>query len=243
METQHDTGRTAQLRGMNRIIIICEGQTEQEFCKTLLQRYFSNQNITLQVPLIKKTMGGIANWNVLKREIETYLRREKDVLVTTLIDYYGIKDSHGFPLWAEKQAIADKSQRLDELEAAMLADVDANLRPRFVPYMQLHEFEGLLFSDKQAFYTTFYNSNELVDKAYLEQTFADFDNPEMINDGVETSPSHRLERIISGYEKVVYGCCLAEAIGLDKMRQKSSRFDNWLKRLATRAGITNPNNP
>ena len=105
---------------MNRIIIICEGQTEQEFCKTLLQRYFSNQNITLQVPLIKKTMGGIANWNVLKREIETYLRREKDVLVTTLIDYYGIKDSHGFPLWAEKQAIADKSQRLDELEAAML---------------------------------------------------------------------------------------------------------------------------
>ena len=79
---------------MNRIIIICEGQTEQEFCKTLLQRYFSNQNITLQAPLIKKTMGGIANWNVLKREIETYLRREKDVLVTTLIDYYGIKDSH-----------------------------------------------------------------------------------------------------------------------------------------------------
>ncbi len=228
---------------MNRIIIICEGQTEQEFCKTLLQRYFSNQNITLQAPLIKKTMGGIANWNVLKREIETYLRREKDVLVTTLIDYYGIKDSHGFPLWAEKQAIADKSQRLDELEAAMLADVDANLRPRFVPYMQLHEFEGLLFSDKQAFYTTFYNSNELVDKAYLEQTFADFDNPEMINDGVETSPSHRLERIISGYEKVVYGCCLAETIGLDKMRQKSPRFDNWLKRLVTRAGITNPNNP
>ena len=228
---------------MNRIIIICEGQTEQEFCKTLLQRYFSNQNITLQVPLIKKTMGGIANWNVLKREIETYLRREKDVLVTTLIDYYGIKDSHGFPLWAEKQAIADKSQRLDELEAAMLADVDANLRPRFVPYMQLHEFEGLLFSDKQAFSTTFYNSNELVDKAYLEQTFADFDNPEMINDGVETSPSHRLERIISGYEKVVYGCCLAEAIGLDKMRQKSPRFDNWLKRLETNIAITKPNNP
>ena len=227
---------------MNRIIIICEGQTEQEFCNTLLQRYFSNQNITLQAPLIKKTMGGIANWNVLKREIETYLRREKDVLVTTLIDYYGIKNSHGFPLWAEKQAIADKNQRLDELEAAMLADVDANLRPRFVPYMQLHEFEGLLFSDKQAFYTTFYN-NELVDKAYLEQTFANFNNPEMINDGVATSPSHRLGRIISGYDKVVYGCCLAEAIGLNKMRQKSPRFDNWLQRLETNFAITKPNNP
>ena len=237
METQHDTGRTAQLRGMNRIIIICEGQTEQEFCNTLLQPHFSANGITLQAPLIKKTMGGIANWNVLKREIETYLRREKDVLVTTLIDYYGIKDSHGFPLWAEKQAIADKNQRLDELEAAMQADVDENLRPRFVPYLQLHEFEGLLFSDKQAFYTTF-NEDELVGETELKQTFADFNNPEMINDGVETSPSHRLERIISGYDKVVYGCCLAEAIGLEKMRQKSPRFDNWLKRLETNFTIT-----
>ena len=222
---------------MNRIIIICEGQTEQEFCNTLLQPHFSANGITLQAPLIKKTMGGIANWNVLKREIETYLRREKDVLVTTLIDYYGIKDSHGFPLWAEKQAIADKNQRLDELEAAMQADVDENLRPRFVPYLQLHEFEGLLFSDKQAFYTTF-NEDELVGETELKQTFADFNNPEMINDGVETSPSHRLERIISGYDKVVYGCCLAEAIGLEKMRQKSPRFDNWLKRLETNFTIT-----
>ena len=222
---------------MNRIIIICEGQTEQEFCNTLLQPHFNNQNITLQAPLIKKTMGGIANWTVLKREIETYLRREKDVLVTTLIDYYGIKDSHGFPLWAEKQAIADKNQRLDELEAAMQADVDENLRPRFVPYLQLHEFEGLLFSDKQAFYTTF-NEDELVGEDELEQTFTDFDNPEMINDGVETSPSHRLKRIIRGYDKVVYGCCLAEAIGLDKMRQKSPRFDNWLQKLETNFAIT-----
>lgn len=227
---------------MNRIIIICEGQTEQEFCNTLLQPYFGAHSITLQAPLIKKTMGGIANWNVLKREIETYLHREKDVLVTTLIDYYGIKDSHGFPLWAEKQAIADKNQRLDELEAAMLADVDANLRPRFVPYLQLHEFEGLLFSDKQAFYTTF-NEDELAREDELEQTFGDFNNPEMINDGVETSPSHRLERIISGYEKVVYGCCLAEAIGLEKMRQKSPRFNNWLKRLETNFAITKQNNP
>lgn len=227
---------------MNRIIIICEGQTEQEFCNTLLQPHFCAHGITLQAPLIKKTMGGIANWNVLKREIETYLRREKDVLVTTLIDYYGIKDSHGFPLWAEKQAIADKNQRLDELEAAIQANVDENLRPHFVPYLQLHEFEGLLFSDKQAFYTTF-NEDELAGEDELEQTFADFNNPEMINDGVETSPSHRLERIISGYEKVVYGCCLAEAIGLEKMRQKSPRFDNWLKRLETNIAITKPNNP
>ena len=101
---------------MNRIIIICEGQTEQEFCNTLLQPYFNNQNITLQAPLIKKTMGGIANWTVLKHEIETYLRREKDVLVTTLIDYYGIKDSHGFPSWTENKQLPTKANALTNLK-------------------------------------------------------------------------------------------------------------------------------
>ena len=106
-----------------------------------------------------------------------------------------------------------------------------------MPYRHRPEFEGLLFTDIQVFYDQV-PKNELVGETELKQTFADFNNPEMINDGVETSPSHRLERIISGYDKVVYGCCLAEAIGLNKMRQKSPRFDNWLKRLETNFTIT-----
>lgn len=50
----------------------------------------------------------------------------------------------------------------------------------------------------------------------------------MINNSVETSPSHRLERIIKGYNKIVYGVCLAEAIGLAQIREKSPRFNRWL---------------
>lgn len=61
---------------MKRIIIICEGQTEQEFCQKVLARYFINkgQNIMIQAPLIKKSMGGIVTWSALKKEIETYLK-------------------------------------------------------------------------------------------------------------------------------------------------------------------------
>ena len=48
---------------------------------------------------------------------------------------------------------------------------------------------------------------------------------------LDTSPSHRLERIINGYKKVVYGNILAEAIGLHRIRQKSPRFKHWVRTL------------
>ena len=96
-----------------------------------------------------------------------------------------------------------------------------------MPYIQLHEFEGLLFNNKEVFYNQI-AAEELVGKDELESVFNDFDNPEMINNSVETSPSHRLERIIKGYNKIVYGVCLAEAIGLARIREKSPRFNRWL---------------
>lgn len=58
-----------------------------------------------------------------------------------------------------------------------------------------------------------------------------YENPEMINNGRETSPSHRLMRIIRGYNKIVYGDILASAIGLNRMRINHldliSGFKNW----------------
>ena len=53
----------------------------------------------------------------------------------------------------------------------------------------------------------------------------------MINNSKENSPGHRLERIIKGYDKIVYGNCLAEAIGISKMREKSPRFNRWIAKL------------
>jgi hypothetical protein len=93
--------------------------------------------------------------------------------------------------------------------------------------MQLHEFEGLLFNDINIFHQQI-PSADLIGLSELEKTFQDYDNPEMINNHKQTSPSHRLKRIISGYNKIVYGDILAEAIGLDRIRQKSPRFNKWI---------------
>ncbi len=214
---------------MKRLIIICEGQTEQEFCNQLLAPYIQ---LTLHAPLIKKSNGGIVGWKSLKKEIEHYLISERDTYITTLIDYYGITDKHEFPNWETGTMVVDKTERMNVLEEGMRLDIAEEYRHRFLPYIQLHEFEGLLFNDIQVFYEQI-PQEELIGEEELKATFNEFPNPEMINNSPETSPSHRLERIIKGYNKVVYGCCLAEAIGLEKIRNKSPRFNQWIENLET----------
>jgi hypothetical protein len=216
---------------MRRVIIICEGETEREFCKNVLASHLIHHNIFIQAPLIKRTRGGIVRWPILKNEIETHLL-EPNVIVTTFFDYYGMYPKFNFPKWIEGERITDKNSRMDFLENAMKEDVSDANRYRFIPYIQLHEFEGLLFNDIHLFYNHVPDS-DLVGIAELKKTFADFDNPEMINNNRETSPSHRLKRIIKGYNKPLYGHYFAEIIGIDQMRSKSPRFNQWVVKIIT----------
>lgn len=215
---------------MRRVIIICEGDTEKEFCNKLLSPYFSSKDIFIQSPLIKKSMGGIVRWSDLKKQILLHLKNDKTAYVTTLIDYYGLYAKYQFPQWDDAMKVRDKNARMDFLEKAMLEDVSVSLQHRYLPYIQLHEFEGLLFNNIRIFYEII-PKQELVGIEELKRTFIDFDNPEMINDTRETSPSHRLMRIIKGYNKVVYGNILADAIGLENIREKSKRFNEWLNKI------------
>nr|WP_294858670.1 DUF4276 family protein [uncultured Fluviicola sp.] len=212
---------------MKRIIIICEGETEREFCLTMLAPHFVELNIHIQPPLIKKSMGGVVNWKYIKEQIEQHLKHDRSAYVTTLIDYYGLYKKHSFPRWEEIERVQDKNQRMDEMERAMFEDINEELRPRYIPYIQLHEFEGLLFNEKQIFHDVI-PKNELIGLPELEQVFRDYSNPEMINNTRHTSPSHRLMRIIDGYDKIVYGNIIAEIIGLEKIRSKSPRFNAWI---------------
>ena len=216
---------------MKRIIIIGEGPTEQIFCNDVLQPVFNAHDIFLETPKIKKSKGGIVAWVHLKKQVELHLK-DTEVYVTTLIDYYGIHPFHAFPKWEEAKAIVNKSDRITFLENSMLEEIDESIRYRFIPYIQLHEFEALLFSDITVIEDNF-ESDEFKDYDYLLETDKDFSNPENINDGKTTAPSKRLDRIIDDYSKVIYGSLLAQEIGLDKIRGKCPRFNNWIERLLT----------
>lgn len=113
----------------------------------------------------------------------------------------------------------------------MLHDLDGKFRARFVPYIQLHEFEGLLFSDISVFARNFTDGE--LDFRLLKEAVACSGSPEEINNGPATAPSERLKRAVKGYDKVVYGACLAAETGLEAIREKCVLFREWLERLET----------
>lgn len=212
---------------MKRIIIICEGPTEQEFCKDVLQPYFNSRNIFLHLPTIKKSGGGIVAWGVLKKQIENHLKQDREATVTTLIDYYGIHDQHQFPNWENAKEIVDKYKRMELLEKEMKDSIDSSISHKFIPYIQLHEFEGLIFNDINVFVSQI-PKGDFINLRELEDTIQNNPKPELINDTPDNAPSYRLARVIKGYNKIVYGALLAESIGLERIRAKCSRFNNWI---------------
>lgn len=211
---------------MKRVIIICEGQTEKEFCKEVLFDHFFSKKIHIQTPLIKHSGGGIVHWKTLQKQIETHIKQDKEAKITLLIDYYGIKPEHEFPKWQESHTIVNKNERMTALEMAMKEAVGC---PNFFPYIQLHEFEGLLFHDITIFKNNFLPSE--ADFIALSNIINDFPNVEDINDNPKTAPSKRLEKHIKGYNKPVYGALLAKEIGLSNIRRKAPRFNHWIEKI------------
>lgn len=213
---------------MKRLIIVCEGPTEHEFCINTLFPFFYRNGIIIEAPLVKKSNGGIVPWPSIKRQIEMHLH-ESDVRVSLLVDYYGIKDSYEFPGWEEAKDIDSKEAKWKFLCDRMKADIAQELAPRFIPYMQIHEFESLLFSDISVFKNNF--DNHELDFSILEDAIREFHDPEDINSRPDLAPSKRLLQAIPGYEKIIYGDCLASEIGLDKIRKMCPLFNQWVLQL------------
>lgn len=215
---------------MKRLIIICEGPTEQAFCNDILREHFLPKGILLDAPTIKHSNGGIVAWETLKKQIITHLN-EGNCIVSLFVDYYRIRDSYNFPGWMNSKSITDIYDRMRYLFEQMSLDIDINLRSRFIPYIQLHEFEGLLFSDISVFPNNF--TKDELDFSLLETAVKSAHTPEEINNGPNTAPSERLKRAIKGYDKIVYGSCLASDIGLKTIREKCILFNEWIEKLET----------
>lgn len=213
---------------MKRLIIVCEGETEQAFCNDVLRSHFLSRDILIEAPTIKHSNGGIVAWDTLKKQIVKHLN-EGDCIVSMLVDYYRIRDSYHFPGWMEAKEKSNLYDRMHYLFEQMSLDMDEKLRPRFIPYIQLHEFEGLLFSDISVFQNNF--TKEQLDYRQLENAVNEFNSPEEINNGPATAPSERLKKAVVGYDKVTDGAFLAMEMGLEIIRKKCSLFNNWIERM------------
>ncbi len=118
-------------------------------------------------------------------------------------------------------------------EAAMHGDVSKAMGKnfqvsRFVPFVLMHEFEGLLFSDCAAFSSAVGKHNLA---APLQQIRSGFATPEDINDSSVTAPSKRIVKLMPDYEKPLFGAIAVLEIGVEKIRGECPLFSAWLTRL------------
>ena len=140
--------------------------------------------------------------------------------VTSLVDFYGFRGK------------GDRT--VDELEEHLAQEIQKKVssgwdQRKVIPYVQKHEFEGLLFSDVSAFSVMPVATGPLVEE--LGEVRSSFPNPEDINDNADTAPSKRIKSIVPGYQKVVDGTLIARETGLDAIRAECPRFAEWLAKL------------
>ena len=133
-----------------------------------------------------------------------------------------------FPCYEEAKRAPDAYQRVQTLEDALRDDISDW---RFVPYIQVHEFEALLLCDPQKLDVQFPDRNTEIGK--LAEEITTFDSPEHVNDGPDTAPSKRIINVIPEYagRKQSAGPIVAEKIGLTALRSDCRHFGEWLDKL------------
>lgn len=222
---------------MVRVHFSVEGQTEQTFVDDVLRPHLAEFGVYAEKPALiahafkkgKVHRGGGMRYGPVKKDIQRRLKQERgaDVRFTTMIDLYDLFDD--FPGRGDAKAQTnDPIARVRWLEQAWAEDIGD---PRFIPYVQVHEFEAFLFVSPTAFQAYYPGGGRAIEAL---QAIADAaESPEHIDDGDHSAPSKRIIAQIPDYKgaKRVFGPQIAGAIGLTKIREKCRHFHEWLDKL------------
>jgi hypothetical protein len=188
---------------MVRLLIHVEGQTEESFVNEVLRDYLVTAGYQLVSARIvgnarlRQRRGGIRGWPSVRKDIINHLRQDAGCIATTMVDFYALPQQ-GDGAWPGRAIASGIGSELKAscVEAALAADLSNALGPgfnlnRFLPFVVMHEFEGLLFSDCTAFC-------QGIGRPDLELQFQqirnDFESPEDINDSPTTCPSRRVKK-------------------------------------------------
>jgi hypothetical protein len=216
---------------VRRIFIIVEGQTEEEFVKTILRDYLLKYGITdvrpIKIQTSKGHKGGFLKYAHLKQDIEKLNKSQSNILITTFVDYFRIPvDLPGYKAVEDK---IDSTKRVEYLEESMKLDTKCLNNNIILPYIQVHEFEALLFSSIDGFKAYWESQPKIIKE--ISNIITKYDNPEDINDKPTTAPSLRLKSLIPNYEKILYGNLIALEIGIEKILEKCPRFCQWINKI------------
>ncbi len=219
---------------MPRLYLFAEGQTEQTFAATVLGPHLAQRGVYVYPRLVahcrrkgKTHRGGGGKYVPMRDDICRTLAQEKssDAFCTTMIDLYAI--SKEFPGLAEAEKLSHlPDKRVVALESAFANDLND---ARFIPYIQLHEYEAYLFAEP-SWFRYFYEKHE-PQIAALQAIADQHTSLEMIDGGSHTAPSKRIVAEFPDYDKVVVGTGVAALIGLGVIRDRCPHFNKWLTAL------------
>lgn len=221
----------------NILHILCEGQTEERFVKEVLSPYLQQFNIYPKPILLltskkKNARGGMLSYAQAKRDLTILQKQFRDNnsehhLFTTMFDYYALPDD--FPGVEESIEIQDVRSRISLLEDKFAEDMG---RGAFIPYIQLHEFEALLFVDIIKLQTEYPLSSEKI-RVLKEETDI-YGDPEMINNSPDTAPSKRIITALAQdyhYNKVQSGAAITSVIGIENLLDNCQHFKEWIENI------------
>lgn len=212
--------------------ILAEGPSEERFIRLVLQphmlasgRFTSFSSVTTSRDASRgKFSGGAVPFPRFQKEVQNLLRRP-DLLVTTMLDLFRLPES--FPGVATASAKSG-ARRAEAIEQALAESIGSD---RFMPYLQVHEFEALLFADVEAI-------EQVLKTKYAQRTkgpeqlrslATTFSCPEDING--QLPPSYRLKQLFPGYGKTSDGPLVFQRIPLATVRQACPHFHQWLNRI------------
>ena len=217
-----------------RLNITTEGPTELRFVKNVLYKHLLPHNIhcdhrSVLTSKEYRKRGGMISYIKAKNDIQQWMRLENsdDRRFSTMFDYYALPTD--FPGYTEAQKLSCPYDRVKCIEDAFARDINDN---RFIPYIQLHEFEALLFSDLDVLLLEYEDKDKEISSLktiLLQPQYGG--NPELINSKKETSPSHRIITGIPEYQKVSSGSLITGLITIQTLRSKCSHFNEWLTKL------------
>jgi hypothetical protein len=218
------------------IYIVVEGQTEQTFVREILAPYMGQSGIYLHPSLIGKAghKGGAIRFDRAKVDIINFLKQRSDTYVSTMFDYFRIhKEWPGLKDIREKGnkkflTVEQKAKIVEDATMEEICNASSNysLAERFIPYIQMHEFEALLFSDAEIL-----AKKAGVDLPTIQAILNGYNNPEEINDDPAKAPSKQLEKLIYNYRKIALSTEISNAVGIRSIRAKCPHFSNWLTKL------------
>lgn len=220
---------------MSRVLVLVEGPTERAIVDHALAPALGGKGVYLYPRVVGKPghKGG-NRFAIVLRELKALIRQEPASTVTMLFDYYGLPNDWPGLANARGKGPAEIPGIIEPAIATALAnELGAAFQAhRFIPYIQLHEIESLLFAGPAEMARVFQRPD-------LEEAFArivaNCGGCERINDNPETAPSKRIIGLFPAYKKGssvnAHAYRIAQRVGLARMRQQCPHFNDWLTRL------------